>query len=111
MPDPRDQADIYFICILPYFKNLYKCFLGFVLFVVRTGGFMFFNKNIYQKDKLLGMLDLLIDYFIENNNCDFCLVKDEQGDFCIKGSDLCKSFIFEGLLKTVERGQRKNVYK
>ena len=72
---------------------------------------MICSKNIYKKENLLSILDLVLDYFIENEECYFCMVKEESPRYCLRGSDLCKSLIFEGLLQNVEKQEKKNAHK
>lgn len=70
---------------------------------------MHFAKNIYNKDTLLGMLDMAMTGMIENDVCFSCPVNCSKPQPACFDEDACKSYLFEGLLKAVRKKRRKNV--
>lgn len=66
---------------------------------------MIIAKNIYNTKTLLGMLDLAIDSLIENDACSCCKIFPYKDERCGK-IDLCKNFIFEGLLNIYRRTKK-----
>lgn len=70
---------------------------------------MHFTKNIYNKETLLGMLDLAMTSMIENDVCLFCpLSANKPQPACFDG-DKCKSYLFEGMIKEMRKKRGKNV--
>ncbi len=58
-------------------------------------------KNIYNTETLLGMLDTAISLMIENDICYCCPVSNDRSKKICNDVDLCRAYIFEGLLKIV----------